>query len=92
MMTNLRIPGMITNALISLTDNRGILLWVINLSIGLFTPPVGTALFVGCAVGKTELGPTSKRMLGLFLTMVFALMVVTFWPPLSTWLPSITKA
>jgi TRAP-type C4-dicarboxylate transport system permease large subunit len=32
-----------------------------------------------------------KRRL-LFLTMVFALMVVTFWPPLSTWLPSITKA
>lgn len=138
MMTNLRVPEMITNALISLTDNRVILLLVINLmllllgcfmdmaplimimtpillpvvtgpiihmgeiqfgimlifnlAIGLCTPPVGTALFVGCAVGKTELGPTSKRMLGLFLTMVFALMVVTFWPPLSTWLPSITKA
>jgi TRAP-type C4-dicarboxylate transport system permease large subunit len=65
---------------------------IFNLAIGLCTPPVGTALFVGCAVGKTELGPTSKRMMGLFLTMVFALMVVTFWPPLSTWLPSVTKA
>jgi TRAP-type C4-dicarboxylate transport system permease large subunit len=60
---------------------------IFNLAIGLCTPPVGTALFVGCAVGHTSLEKTSKATLGLFGTMVFALMVVTFVPGFTTWIP-----
>jgi len=134
MMTDLRIPEMITNGLMSLSDNRTVLLLIINLmllilgcfmdmaplimimtpillpvatgpiihmnpihfgimlifnlAIGLCTPPVGTALFVGCAVGHTSLEKTSKATLGLFFTMVFALMVVTFVPGFTMWIPT----
>ena len=61
------------------TVHFGIML-IFNLAIGLCTPPVGSALFVGCAVGKTTLEATSKKMLPLFAVMVFVLMLVTYLP------------
>ena len=57
----------------------GIML-IFNLAIGLCTPPVGSALFVGCAVGKTGLESTSKKMLPLFACMIIVLLVVTYLP------------
>ena len=53
---------------------------IFNLAIGLCTPPVGSALFVGCAVGKTTLEKTAKTMLPLFFCMVIGLMAVTYIP------------
>ena len=53
---------------------------IFNLAIGLCTPPVGSALFVGCAVGKTSLENTAKKMLPLFFVMVFLLLVFTYLP------------
>ena len=53
---------------------------IFNLAIGLCTPPVGSALFVGCAVGKTTLENTSKKMLPLFGSMVLGLLLVTYVP------------
>ncbi|MCK9548608.1 MAG: TRAP transporter large permease [Sphaerochaeta sp.] len=135
MMTDLRIPAKITMWLVSVTDNRVLLLLIINvlllflgafmdmaplimimtpillpvvtspaigmnpihfgimlifnLAVGLCTPPVGSALFVGCAVGKTTLEATSKKMLGMFAVMVFCLIIITYVPSFSLWLPSI---
>lgn len=62
---------------------------VANLCIGLCTPPVGTCLFVGCSIARTDVARTTRAMLPFYLVMVFALLVTTYWPPLSLRLPSL---
>lgn len=62
---------------------------IFNLSIGLCTPPVGTVLFVGAAVGETKVASMVKPMIPLYLAMLAALFVTTVFPPLSEWLPSV---
>ena len=135
MMTELRIPDAITNALASVTDNRYVLLLIINilllvlgcfmdmaplitimtpillpvvtnpaigvdpihfgvmmifnLAVGLCTPPVGSALFVGCAIGKTPIERTAKNMLPLYFVMVVVLMLVTYIPDIALILPKL---
>lgn len=64
----------------------GILL-ITNLCIGLCTPPVGTCLFVGCGVGGTTIAKVSKPLLPIFTGMLIALLLITFVPALSLWLP-----
>jgi TRAP-type C4-dicarboxylate transport system permease large subunit len=64
----------------------GIML-IANLCIGLCTPPVGTCLFIGCGVGKTTIAKVTKTMLPFFGAMAVALMVITYWAPLTMWLP-----
>lgn len=64
----------------------GILL-ITNLCIGLCTPPVGTCLFVGCGVGKSSLVKVLPSLIPLFLAMVVGLLLITFIPGLSLWLP-----
>ena len=133
MMTELRIPAMITAALLSITSNKYVLMLIVNilllllgcfmdmaplitimtpillpvvtnpaigmdpvhfgvvmifnLAVGLCTPPVGSALFVGCAIGKTPIERTARNMLPLYLTMVIVLMLVTYFPDISLLLP-----
>jgi len=133
MMTELRIPAMITEVLLSVTSNKYVLMLIINilllllgcfmdmaplitimtpilvpvvtnpaigmdpvhfgvvmifnLAVGLCTPPVGSALFVGCAIGKTPIERTAKNMMPLYLTMVIVLMLVTYIPDVSLLLP-----
>jgi tripartite ATP-independent transporter DctM subunit len=134
MMTELRVPEMVTNGLLAITDSKVLLLLIINvlllilgcfmdmaplimimtpillpiatgpiigmhpiqfgimlifnLALGLCTPPVGSALFVGCAVGRTTIEETTKKLLPLFGVMVFALILVTFVPAISMWFPA----
>ena len=133
MMTVLRIPDNITAALIGVTDNKYLLLFIINvlllvlgcvmdmaplilimtpilfpvcvttlgmdpihfgvmlifnLAIGLCTPPVGSALFVGCAIGKTPIERTSKNMLPLFAVMVVMLLLITYVPAVTMLVPN----
>ena len=64
----------------------GIML-IANLCIGLCTPPVGTCLFIGCGVGKTTIAKVTKYMLPFFGAMALALMVITYVPKVSLWLP-----
>lgn len=64
----------------------GIML-IANLCIGLCTPPVGTCLFIGCGVGKTTIARVTKYMLPFFGAMIVALMVITYVPKVSLWLP-----
>lgn len=60
---------------------------IANLCIGLCTPPVGTCLFIGCGVGKTTIAKITKTMLPFFAAMVAALMVITYVPAISLWMP-----
>ena len=64
----------------------GIML-VLNLCIGLCTPPVGSILFVSCAIAKTSIGRIVRPMLPMYLAMFVALMLVTYVPELSEALP-----
>ncbi|MDG1893246.1 MAG: TRAP transporter large permease [Verrucomicrobiota bacterium] len=66
----------------------GIML-IANLCIGLCTPPVGTCLFVGCGVGKTSIAKVTPAALPFFAALLVALMLVTFIPSITTWLPGL---
>ena len=67
------------------------IMMIANLCIGLCTPPVGTCLFIGCGVGKTTIASVTKTMLPFFLSMACALMVITYVPAISLWLPVQTQ-
>lgn len=62
---------------------------VLNLCIGLCTPPVGSVLFVGCSVARIGIDKVIKPLLPLFIAMIIALIVVTYVPALSLWLPGL---
>ncbi len=65
------------------------IMMVLNLCIGLCTPPVGSVLFVGVGVAKTTIEKVIKPLIPLFLAMILALFLVTYFPQLSLWLPSL---
>ncbi len=129
----LRVPQLITNLLLSITDNKYILLFLINimllilgcimdvapliiittpilvpiavslgmdpvqfgimmllnLAVGACTPPVGLALFTGCAVGKMPMEKVMKGIVPFYVAMFVALMLVTYIPGLSLFLPNL---
>ncbi|KMW72505.1 membrane protein [Photorhabdus luminescens subsp. luminescens] len=58
-----------------------------NLAIGICTPPVGSALFVGCSIGEVSINKVLKPLAPMYCALVIALMLVTFIPQLSLWLP-----
>ncbi|WP_375749205.1 TRAP transporter large permease [Vibrio sp. HN007] len=58
-----------------------------NLCIGICTPPVGSALFIGCSVGKVKIDKVVKPLLPFYAVLILALMLVTFIPQLSLILP-----
>jgi tripartite ATP-independent transporter DctM subunit len=60
---------------------------MVNLGIGLITPPVGTVLFVGSAVSKLSMGDITRAMKPFFVVMFLVLMMVTYIPAISMWLP-----
>jgi len=63
------------------------MIMMINLGIGLITPPVGTVLFVGSAVAKLPIGVVTKAMMPFFTALVVVLLMITYVPWLSLWLP-----
>ena len=65
------------------------MIMVLNLCIGLCTPPVGSVLFVGVGIAKTTIEKVIKPLLPLFVAMLLALFLVTYFPQLSLWLPSL---
>ncbi len=66
----------------------GIML-ILNLAIGLTTPPVGSALFVGCAIGRIRIDQVVKAMLPMWLVMVAVLMLITFVPEITMFVPDL---
>lgn len=65
----------------------GIIL-LLNLAIGLCTPPVGSTLFVGCAVGGIRMEEAVRGMLPFYIAMILILLLVTFVPEISLTLPT----
>lgn len=68
----------------------GIML-LVNLGLGLCTPPVGTCLFVGCAVGRIKIEQTLKTIWPFYLAILAALILVTYVPAVSLFLPSLLE-
>jgi tripartite ATP-independent transporter DctM subunit len=64
------------------------IMMIANLCIGLCTPPVGTCLFVGCSVGQTSIAAVTRPMLPFIVAMLVSLLLITYVPALSLWLPS----
>jgi tripartite ATP-independent transporter DctM subunit len=62
---------------------------MLNLGIGLVTPPVGTVLFVGCAIGKVPIERASRHLWPFWLAMLAVLILVTYIPAISLWIPSL---
>lgn len=60
---------------------------IANLCIGLCTPPVGSCLFLGCGVGKAKIAGVSRAMIPFYIAMFAALLLITYFEPLSLWLP-----
>jgi TRAP-type C4-dicarboxylate transport system permease large subunit len=62
---------------------------ILNLGIGLLTPPVGTVLFVGCAIGKTNIWKTTKALMPFYLVLIGILLLLTYVPEIVLWLPNL---
>lgn len=65
------------------------IIMVMNLCIGLCTPPVGTLLFLGVGIGNTSVAKVIKPLIPMYIVFILALLLVTFFPQLSLYLPSI---
>lgn len=68
----------------------GIML-MLNLSIGLCTPPVGATLFVGCAIGKISIERAMRSIWPFYGAMIVVLLLVTYIPGLTMWLANLIK-
>ena len=64
---------------------------ILNLGIGLCTPPVGAVLFVGCAVGRIGVGEVIRTIWPFYIAAFVTLMLVTYIPGLSLWLPALFR-
>jgi tripartite ATP-independent transporter DctM subunit len=67
------------------------IMMLINCALGLNTPPVGTTQFVGCAIGGISVGEVMRSILPFYGALVAALMLVTYVPAFSLWLPGLFK-
>ncbi len=63
------------------------IIMILNLGIGLLTPPVGPTLVVGCAIGKVSMEAVSRSILVFYIPMLIVLLLVTYVPEISLWLP-----
>jgi tripartite ATP-independent transporter DctM subunit len=67
------------------------IMMLINCALGLNTPPVGTVQFVGCAIGGVSVGQVMRSILPFYTALLVCLLLVTYVPAFSTWLPSLFK-
>jgi tripartite ATP-independent transporter DctM subunit len=67
------------------------MIMILNLGIGLITPPVGPTLFVGCAIGKVTIEQVSRGLWPFYGAMCLALLLVTYVPAISLWLPGLMR-
>src|SRR5437868_6374185 len=83
----------VTPILLPVMKNFGVdpvhfgMIMMLNLGIGLCHPPVGSILFVGCAVGKVTMEQVMRKIWPFYGVMFFVLMLVTYLPEVSLWLP-----
>jgi tripartite ATP-independent transporter DctM subunit len=67
------------------------MIMITNLGIGLITPPVGPTLFVGCAIGKVTMEEVTRHLWPFYGAMCLSLLLVTYIPAISLWLPGLTR-
>lgn len=67
------------------------LVLIFNAGMGLLTPPVGTVLFIGCAIGNVSISKGTKAMMPFFYAMILVLLLLTYVPQTVLWLPSLFK-
>jgi tripartite ATP-independent transporter DctM subunit len=67
------------------------IIMILNLGIGLLTPPVGPTLVVGCAIGKVSMEAVSRSILPFYIPLLIVLLLVTYVPALSLWLPHLLR-
>jgi tripartite ATP-independent transporter DctM subunit len=84
-----------TPILLPIVTNLGInpihfgVIMVVNLGIGLFTPPVGVCLFVSCGIAGISISDVIKAFIPFFLSMLFILLLITYIPQLVMFLPNL---
>lgn len=132
MMSYLQVPGMITDALLNLSENPIIIMLIVNLillflgtimdmapliliatpillpvvrsigmdpitfgvvmmlnlGVGLLTPPVGSTLFVGCSIGNAPIEKIAKSLMPFYAVLVIMVLLLSFVPALTLWLPN----
>jgi tripartite ATP-independent transporter DctM subunit len=64
---------------------------LLNLGIGLVTPPVGPTMVIGCAIGRVSMEQITRELWPFYLVMFIVLMLVTYVPELSLWLPGFLR-
>ncbi len=64
------------------------IIMILNLCIGLCTPPVGSVLFLGCGIGETSIDQLIKPLIPLYIAMITILLLITYFPEISLFLPS----
>ena len=65
------------------------IIMVVNLTVGLCTPPVGSLLFIGCSVADLSIMKVIRPLIPFFVAMIVALMLITYIPVISLWLPGV---
>ena len=65
------------------------IIMIMNLCVGLCTPPVGSVLFIGCSVANIGIERVIKPLIPLFVAMIVVLLIVTYFPEISLWLPRV---
>lgn len=63
------------------------IIMILNLNIGLCTPPVGSVLFIGCSVANLKIQDVIKPIIPFFIAMIVVLMIITFFPSLTLFVP-----
>ena len=64
---------------------------IVNLAVGMTTPPVGVNLFVACQVAGLRIEHIIRSMLPFYLSLLICLAIITYLPGLSLWLPQLLK-
>jgi tripartite ATP-independent transporter DctM subunit len=67
------------------------IIMIMNLCIGLCTPPVGTCLFLGCGIGETTVTKVIRHIVPFFIAMFVTLLICTYFEGFSLWLPGLFK-
>jgi tripartite ATP-independent transporter DctM subunit len=64
-------------------------LMVVNLAVGMLTPPVGICLFVACGISGLPLGQVGRAVMPFVAMAIVSLLIACYWPPLTLWFPSL---
>jgi C4-dicarboxylate transporter DctM subunit len=94
-MESLAVMIMAVPVLLPLLEHAGVdlvhfgIFFVLNVMIGAITPPVGTIMYVVCALGKISIVEFAKEVFPFVIALVIALLIVTYVPILSLWLPNL---